>query len=128
MRHESHKVFKGCLAEFDLHRNFAVVAVSRLNDVQFGPFQHALETLPHGEVLVAVGRDVSGKVRAKSVELNVEGISEDDEDLHCKTSEVHLHIILFLLCIEAIIIFSLFFCLTLVVYNFILFNCNPCCM
>jgi len=88
VRHESHKVFKGCLAEFDLHRNFAVVAVSRLNDVQFGPFQHALETLPHGEVLVVVGRDVSGKIRAKCVELNGEGISEDDEDLHCKTSEV----------------------------------------
>ena len=95
MRHEGDEVFMGCLAEFDLHRDFAVVAVSGFDDVQFGPFQRALETLPHGEVLVAVGRDVSGKVRAKSVELNVEGISEDDEDLHCKTSEVHLHILFY---------------------------------
>ena len=109
MRHEGDEVCMGCLAEFDLHRNFAVVAVSGYDDVQFGPFQRALETLPHGKVAVAVGRHVSGKIMAKSVELNSEGISEDDEDLHCKTSEVHLHIILFLLCVEAIMLISSFF-------------------
>jgi len=66
VRHEGDEVFMGCLAEFDLHRDFAVVAVSGFDDVQFGPFQRALETLPHGEVLVAVGRDVSGKVRPRA--------------------------------------------------------------
>jgi hypothetical protein len=100
VRHEgnNNKVYGGRMDEYDLDGNFAVVSVSCYLDVRVGPFQRALEILPHSEVLVAVGRGVSGEIMAKSVELNGDlGVYEDDEDLDCnKISEVHLHVILFL--------------------------------
>lgn len=107
MRHEGNEVYKGVVAEFDLDHNFAVVDVHTFLDVQVGPFLCALESLPHGEVIV-VGHGVSGEILAKSVVLNGDSrVSKDDEDLNCKISEVHLHddmsiFILFLLCMEAI--------------------------
>jgi hypothetical protein len=61
-------------------------------DVQVGPFRSAPETLPHGEILVATGRGASGEIVTKSVELDGDSrVSEDDEDLNCKISKVHLH-------------------------------------
>jgi hypothetical protein len=81
----------GFVAEFDKDRNFAVVNVRSFVDVQVGLFKHAREVLPHSEVLV-VGRDVSGEMMVRRVGLNGDsGICEDDEDLDCKFSEVHLH-------------------------------------
>ncbi|XP_022680050.1 uncharacterized protein LOC101782778 [Setaria italica] len=87
VRHEGNEVYKGVVAEFDLDHNFAVVDVHTFLDVQVGPFRCALESLPHGEVLV-VGRGVSGEILAKSVVLNGDSrVSKDDEDLNCKISE-----------------------------------------
>lgn len=93
MRHEGNEVYIGGMAEFDLDRNFAVVNVHAfLDNVQVGSFQRALEILPHGEILVVIGRGVSGEIMAKNVELDGDSrVSEDDEDLDCKISEVHLH-------------------------------------
>lgn len=89
MRHEGDKVYFGILAEADLDHNFAVLDVETFLDVQIGPFQCALEVLPQGRVLT-VGRGVSGEMMAKSVEVNVDSrLSEADDDLDCKTSEVH---------------------------------------
>lgn len=87
MRHEGDKVYDGFLAETDLDHNFAVVEVHAFLDVQIGPL---LEVLPQGGVFT-VGHGVSGEMMAKSVELNVDSrVSEDDDDLDCKISEVHL--------------------------------------
>lgn len=70
MRHEGNEVYMGSLAECDLDHNFAVVAVSDLLDIRVGPIQCALKILPYGEVLLAVGRGISGEIIARSVELN----------------------------------------------------------
>ncbi|CAL5064159.1 unnamed protein product [Urochloa decumbens] len=87
VRHEGSEVHIGVMGEFDLGHNFSVVNVHALLDVQVGPFQSALEILPHGETLVAVGRGVSGEIVAKSVELDDSRLSEDDGDLDCNISE-----------------------------------------
>jgi hypothetical protein len=82
----------GVMAEYDLDRNFAVVNVHAFLDVQVGSFQHAQQILPHGEILVVIARGVSGKIEAKNVEFDGDSrVSEDDEDLCCKISEVLLH-------------------------------------
>jgi hypothetical protein len=88
--------------------------------------------MPHGEVLV-VGRGVSGEIMAKSVVLNGDSsVSEDDGDLNCQTSEVHLYddmsiLILFLLCMEAIkMIMTFLFNSCSIKLHF--FKCNPCCL
>uniref|UniRef100_N1QVG4 Uncharacterized protein n=1 Tax=Aegilops tauschii TaxID=37682 RepID=N1QVG4_AEGTA len=53
-----------------------------------GSFQPALEIRPHGELLVVIGRGVSGEIMAKNVELDGDSrVSEDAEDLDCKISE-----------------------------------------
>ncbi|CAN6182407.1 unnamed protein product [Urochloa humidicola] len=89
VRHEGNEVHMGVMGEFDLDHNFAVVNVHAFLDVQVGPFQSALEILPHGETLVAVGRGVSGEIVAKSMELDDDSrLSEDDDgDLDCNISE-----------------------------------------
>jgi hypothetical protein len=90
--HEGNEVHMGIVSEFDLVHNFAVVNVHAFLDVQVGPFRSAPETLPHGEILVATGRGASGEIVTKSVELDGDSrVSEDDEDLNCKISKVHLH-------------------------------------
>lgn len=93
MRLDGTKLYNGYISECDLDNGFAVVQVSGVPDVQVEvePFQSALESLPHGEVL-AVGRDTSGNIMVKIVELNGNSrVSEDDKDLCSKISEVHLH-------------------------------------
>lgn len=65
------------------------------------PFQCASEILPHGEVLVAVGRGVSGEIMDKSVELNGD-----------------LGVLRMMRMISV----------TLVLCSSILFKCTPCCM
>ncbi|GJN36725.1 hypothetical protein PR202_gb25615 [Eleusine coracana subsp. coracana] len=76
------------LAEFDLDHNFAVVNVHGSLDVQVGSFQHAQESLHHGEKLVLIGRAISGEIVATNIKLNGDSrVSEDDEDLDCKISE-----------------------------------------
>ena len=85
------KLYDGYMAEYDLDNDFSVVEVYNVRDVQVGPFQSALESLPHGEVL-ALGRDTSGKIMVETVELNDDSrVSEDHRDLYCKISKVHLH-------------------------------------
>ena len=85
------KLYDGYMAEYDLDNDFSVVEVYNVRDVQVGSFQSALESLPHGEVL-ALGRDTSGNIVVKIVELNGDSrVSEDDKDLCSKISEVHLH-------------------------------------
>ncbi|CAL5082221.1 unnamed protein product [Urochloa decumbens] len=81
------KLYDGYITGHDLDRDFAVVEVCHVPDVQVGPFQSALESLPHGEVL-AVGRDISGEIMVETVRLNGDSrVSEDDRDLYCKISK-----------------------------------------
>ncbi|CAN6237981.1 unnamed protein product [Urochloa humidicola] len=88
VRHDCSEVHMGVIGESDLGRNFAVVNVHAFLDVQVGPFQSAVDALPHGETLVAVGRGVSGEIVAKSVELDDDSrLSEDDGDLDCNISK-----------------------------------------
>ncbi|CAN6278408.1 unnamed protein product [Urochloa humidicola] len=88
VRHDCSEVHMGVIGESDLGRNFAVVNVHAFLDVQVGPFQSAVDALPHGETLVAVGRGVSGEIVAKSVELDDDSrLSEDDGDLDCYISK-----------------------------------------
>ena len=78
------------LDEHDLDDNFAVVNVDSFLDVHVGIFHHVLES-PYGEACI-VGRDVSGDIMARSVELGGElRVSKNDKDLDSKISEVHLH-------------------------------------
>uniref|UniRef100_I1PZF4 Uncharacterized protein n=1 Tax=Oryza glaberrima TaxID=4538 RepID=I1PZF4_ORYGL len=87
VRLDGTRLYDGYMAEYDLDNDFSVVEVYSVRDVQVGPFQSALESLPHGEVL-AVGRDTSGEIMVKTVELNGDSrVSEDDRDLHCKISK-----------------------------------------
>ncbi|WVZ82647.1 hypothetical protein U9M48_029891, partial [Paspalum notatum var. saurae] len=89
VRHEGNEVYMGVMAEFDLDHNFAVVNVHGSLDVQVTPFQHAPEILPHGVMLVAIGRGVSGEMMAKNVVMDGDStVSQDDENLDCKISEV----------------------------------------
>ncbi|KAM0927749.1 hypothetical protein ACQ4PT_002661 [Festuca glaucescens] len=88
VRHEGNEVYMGVMSDFDLDRNFAVVNVHAFLDIQVGSFQHALQILPHGEILVVIGRSVSGEIIAKNVEFDGDSwVSEEDEDLDCKISE-----------------------------------------
>lgn len=91
MRLDGTQLYNGYISHCDFDNGFAVVEVySGVCDIQVGPFQSALESLPHGEVL-AVGRDTCGNIVVKIVELNGDSrVSEDDKDLS-KISEVHLH-------------------------------------
>nr|CAB3448574.1 unnamed protein product [Digitaria exilis] len=92
VRLDGTKLYNGYISECDLDNGFAVVQVSGVPDVQVEvePFQSALESLPHGEVL-AVGRDTSGNIMVKIVELNGNSrVSEDDKDLCSKISEEQL--------------------------------------
>jgi hypothetical protein len=102
VRHEGNEVYMGVMSDFDLDRNFAVVNVHAFLDIQVGSFQHALQILPHGEILVVIGRSVSGEIISKNVKFDGDSrVSEDDEDLDCKISEVHFHddmIIVFYFC------------------------------
>jgi hypothetical protein len=92
VRHEGGGVHMGIVGAYDLDHNFAFVNVHACLDVQVGPFQSAPQILPHGEILVAIGRGVSGEIVTRSVELDDDSrVSEDDEDLDCKISEVNLH-------------------------------------
>ena len=78
------------LDEHDLDDNFAVVNVDSFLDVHVGIFHGVLES-PYGEACV-VGRDVSGDLMARIVELGGElRVSKNDKHLDSKISEVHLH-------------------------------------
>ncbi|CAM0909155.1 unnamed protein product [Alopecurus aequalis] len=87
VRHEGNEVYIGVMAEFDLDRNFAVVNVHAFLDVQVGSFQHAPQILPCGEVLVVIGRGISGEIIAKNVEFDGDSRVAEDDDLDCKISE-----------------------------------------
>jgi len=82
------ELYDGYISACDLDNDFAVVQVSGVRDVQVGPFQSALESLPYGEVL-AVGRDISGQIMVATVDIS--RVSKNDKDLYRKISKVHLH-------------------------------------
>jgi len=88
VRLDGTKLYDGYISACDLDNDFAVVQVSGVRDVQVGPFQSALESLPHGEVL-AVGRDISGQIMVATVDIS--RVSKNDKDLYRKISKVHLH-------------------------------------
>ena len=88
MRLGGTKLYDGYISARDLDHDFAVVQVSRVRDVQVGPFQSALESLPYGEVL-AVGSDISGQIMVATVDIS--RVSKNDKDLYRKISKVHLH-------------------------------------
>ncbi|TVU43752.1 hypothetical protein EJB05_10243, partial [Eragrostis curvula] len=87
VRREGKEVYRGVLAEHDLVRNFAVVEVYGILNVNVGIFHRKLKSVPHGKAYV-VGRDVSGDLVAKSVELCGDlKVYKDGKDLDSKTSE-----------------------------------------
>ncbi|TVU33935.1 hypothetical protein EJB05_15751 [Eragrostis curvula] len=87
VRLDGTKLYDGYIAEYDLDNDFAVVKVYYVRDVQVGPFQCALESLPHGVVL-AVGRDTSGDIMVETVELSSDSrVSNDRRDLAHKISK-----------------------------------------
>lgn len=118
MRYEGN-VYEGCLQQYDFDHDIALVHVMmclHVNAMYFGD----VESPPYSKV-VAVGRDISGKLMATSGILTSDSSgSEDCEDIMlstCKISEVHfLYSTSSSICIlEAV---------TLVAYHFILFQCN----
>lgn len=83
-------MYRGFLDEHDLDHNFAVVNVRSFLDVYVGIFDHVLES-PYGEAYL-VGRDVSGDLMARNLELGGESrVSKDDKDHDSKISEVLFH-------------------------------------
>ncbi|KAL6863799.1 hypothetical protein ACP4OV_016702 [Aristida adscensionis] len=86
VRHGGNEVHKGFLAEHDLDHNFAIVYIMIFLDVHLVLLKCAEEILPHSNV-VAVGRDISGKVMARAVILIGDlSKSEDSEELARSTS------------------------------------------
>ncbi|KAJ1283632.1 hypothetical protein BS78_03G143100 [Paspalum vaginatum] len=84
VRHEGNKVHEAFLAEADFGHNFAVVDVRTLLDVEIG-FQHVQEIPPHDDdvLLVALGRDIRGKLITKTMKLRDHStVSDDGEELH----------------------------------------------
>jgi hypothetical protein len=80
------------VAEYDLDHVIAVVEVTSALDVYCVPLSYAEELMPATKV-VAVGRDISGKLMATSGTLTDSGRSEDRGHLMfstCNLSEVHL--------------------------------------
>lgn len=77
---------------YDLDHVIAVVKVAPALDVYCVPLSYAMELRPGGKV-VAVGRDICGKLMATSGTLTASDRSEDCGHLMlstCKSSEVHL--------------------------------------
>ncbi|XP_062187863.1 uncharacterized protein LOC133891149 isoform X2 [Phragmites australis] len=85
VRHEGSEVYRGFLAEYNLDHNFAAVYIMTFLDVHVVLLKRAEEILPHSNV-VAVGRDISGKVITRSVILtgDLSG-SEDSKELMLST-------------------------------------------
>ncbi|TVU10095.1 hypothetical protein EJB05_43603 [Eragrostis curvula] len=90
VRHEGNVVI-GLLEEYDLNLDFSIVKVTSFLDVDAVFLNRALQFMPHCKV-VSLGRDVSGKLMAKSGKLSSDWIGPDDsEDLmfsSCKLSEI----------------------------------------
>ncbi|KAG0519896.1 hypothetical protein BDA96_08G026100 [Sorghum bicolor] len=79
----------GTVVEYDLDHVIVVVEVTSALDVYCVPLSHAEELMPDIKV-VAVGRDISGKLMATSGTLTDSGRSEDRGHLMfstCKLSE-----------------------------------------
>ena len=80
------------MVEYDLDHVIAVIKVTSALDVYCVPLSYAEEVMP-GRKVVAVGRDISGKLMATSGTLTASDRSEDCGHLMfstCKLSEVHL--------------------------------------
>lgn len=89
VRHDG-DVAIGTLLEYDLDHVIAVVEVMSALDIYCVPLSYAKELMPDTEV-VAVGRDISGKLMATSGTLTASDRSEDCGHLMfstCKLSEV----------------------------------------
>jgi len=84
--HLEDKIYNGIVDEYDLDHNFAVVIIIASLDVNVA-LKHVVEILPHGEVL-ALGRAISGKLKATNVILAGDSSGYEDEDPTCKISEV----------------------------------------
>lgn len=106
------------MVEYDLDHVIVVVEVTFTLDVYCAvPLSYAEELMP-GRKVVAVGRDISGKLMATSGTLTDSGQSEGCGHLMfstCKLSEVHLR------CCECCNFFLLLHALNCVVYSII--NC-----
>ncbi|EES15501.2 hypothetical protein SORBI_3008G003100, partial [Sorghum bicolor] len=80
----------GTVVEYDLDHVIAVIKVTSALDVYCVPLSYAEEVMP-GRKVVAVGRDISGKLMATSGTLTASDRSEDCGHLMfstCKLSEV----------------------------------------
>lgn len=84
-------MYSGFLAESDLDYSFAVIEVNAYLDVHV-VVKHALDILPHGEELLAVGHGCSGKLMARTVNFSGDlRASEDDVDPDYIVPEVPLN-------------------------------------
>lgn len=95
--HYEGKVVIGVLEEYDLAHEIAFVKAMTNLDVYCVPLNHVVEVMPETKV-VAVARDISGKLMATSGKLRLSDGYDNGEAggylimfSTCKLSEVHLH-------------------------------------
>lgn len=88
MHHEDTVVI-GFLREYNLDHNMAAVIVENLPDLRPVPFNNVQKFVPHSKV-VALGRDISGKLMTTSGVLIGESYNGYLMSSTCKFSEVHL--------------------------------------
>jgi hypothetical protein len=85
-------VYIGFLEEYDLDYEIAVVKVTDVLDVYCMPLDHQVQFDPHGQKVVAVGLDISGKLLATSGTCTDSRGSQYSRYVMfstCKLSEVH---------------------------------------
>ena len=90
MRLDGTELYDGYISACDLDNDLSKSLVSVMFRLDLSKVHWKVCPI-YGEVL-AVGRDTSGNIVVKIVELNGDSrVSEDDKDLCSKISEVHLH-------------------------------------
>uniref|UniRef100_A0A0D9XYJ4 Uncharacterized protein n=1 Tax=Leersia perrieri TaxID=77586 RepID=A0A0D9XYJ4_9ORYZ len=90
VHHEDTAVI-GSLREYNLNHNIAAVSVANLPDLCTVSFKHIYKILPHSKV-VAVGRDISGKLMATNGLLISDSSGSYNNKLRsstCKFSEIY---------------------------------------
>ena len=113
--HYEGKVVIGVLEEYDLAHEIAFVKATTTLDVYCVPLNHVVELMPETKV-VAVARDISGKLMATSGKLRRSDGYDNGEAggclmmfSTCKFSEVHLHYYECFNHLKNPIVFPLFF-------------------
>ncbi|RLM74852.1 hypothetical protein C2845_PM15G09680 [Panicum miliaceum] len=82
----NNEVYNGFLDEGYLDHNFAVIKVFAFLDVH-DVVRCALDIVPHGEELLALGRGSSGQLMARIINFSVDLRASEEDDLHDKVWE-----------------------------------------